>query len=325
MSVLIPTYRRAGLVAETLASVFAQTHRPVELIVVDDGSPDDTPAAVRAWLAEHPDDPAAGWSARLIEQPNAGAPAARNRGFRASTGELIDFFDSDDLLHPGRLAAHAAAFAADPGLEMTWSASGRFRGAPPPPGEWDRAGPFHNAVDALRLAALVNRFPLNTLGPVLRRRLCERVGPWHEPAACWQDWEYGVRLLLADPKRRQVPGVLALERVHDRGRISTPAFVWERSAETCAWVEGVLREAAGRGGNPEAPAALAALADVYSSVALHSLQVGRPDVARRAVRRGAALAATGRRRLRLRFLGGLARLPAAAGRPLAAALHGAPT
>ena len=325
VSVIIPAYRRAGIVAETLDSVFAQTHRPVELIVVDDGSPDETPAAVRAWLAEHPDDPAAGWSARLIEQPNAGAPAARNRGFRESSGELIQFFDSDDVMHPERLARHAAAFAADPSLDLTWSESGRFAGSPPPPGEWGTAGPFRNNVDEQTLPAVVNRFTLDTRGPVLRRRLCERVGPWHEPAACWQDWEYGVRLLLADPVRAKVPGVLALERVHDRGRISVPAFVWERSQDTCEWVETRLRAAVEEHAHPEAPAALAALADVYFSVALKALREGLPGVARRAVRRGTAVAGTGRRRRRLAVLGGLARLPAAAGRPLAAALGGAAT
>ena len=95
VSVIIPAYNRADLIEETLDSVFAQTYRDYEIIVVDDGSTDDT-RAVLAPLA------AAG-KLRYTYQENAGLPAARNTGIRMAAGQYVAFLDSDDLFTPDKL------------------------------------------------------------------------------------------------------------------------------------------------------------------------------------------------------------------------------
>jgi glycosyltransferase involved in cell wall biosynthesis len=92
-SVLIPTYNRAAYLPAALQSVFAQTCRDYELIVVDDGSSDDTPDL----LAQYGD------RLHLIRQPNRGPGAARNRGLAEARGEYAVFLDSDDLLLPWAL------------------------------------------------------------------------------------------------------------------------------------------------------------------------------------------------------------------------------
>lgn len=95
-SVVIPVYNRAGLLAQALASVLAQSERDFEIVVVDDGSGDDPKAAVDA-LA----DP----RIRFLHQDNRGGGAARNTGIREAKGRFIAFLDSDDAFLPGHLAA----------------------------------------------------------------------------------------------------------------------------------------------------------------------------------------------------------------------------
>ncbi len=87
VSVIIPTFNRAGVVTRAIDSVLGQTYRPVEVIVVDDGSTDATPEVLKSY----------GNAIVSVVQDNAGPSAARNRGVRESRGDLIAFLDSDDL------------------------------------------------------------------------------------------------------------------------------------------------------------------------------------------------------------------------------------
>src|SRR5690606_15916458 len=101
VSVVVPTYRHAGLVLETLDSVFAQSHEDVELIVVNDGSPDDTHEVLQPLVQ-------AG-RIRYVQQENSGQGAARNRGLAMATGEFVAFLDDDDLWYPHTLTTLVAA------------------------------------------------------------------------------------------------------------------------------------------------------------------------------------------------------------------------
>lgn len=111
VSVIIPTYNRAVDCRRAVESVLAQSHREVEVIVVDDGSEDATREAIE------------GLDSRVVylRQENAGVVAARNRGLAASQGAFIAFLDSDDLFLPWKLEAQLAVLRFYPQAGMVWT------------------------------------------------------------------------------------------------------------------------------------------------------------------------------------------------------------
>lgn len=111
VSVLIPTYNRAYILGSAIQSVLAQTYRPIEVIVVDDGSTDDTRGVVEGF----------GPDVRYIRQENAGLAAARNAGLAAARGEFVAFQDSDDLWLPWKLQVQVALMRRVPELALIWT------------------------------------------------------------------------------------------------------------------------------------------------------------------------------------------------------------
>lgn len=115
-SVVVPAYNAARTIAATVASALAQTVSDIEVIVVDDGSRDET-AAIVARLADR--DP----RLRLIQQTNAGVSAARNAGIAAARADVIAFLDADDLWPAQHLATHLKILAMTPRLDVSFSAA----------------------------------------------------------------------------------------------------------------------------------------------------------------------------------------------------------
>jgi len=118
VSIIIPTYNRANLLGDALSSVFAQTYRDFEVIVVDDGSTDHTAEVLRP-LAEQ-------GKLKYIRQNNKGASAARNRGIAEAKGNLIAFLDSDDLFDPSKLEIQVNYYQAHPEMGLIHSGFTKF-------------------------------------------------------------------------------------------------------------------------------------------------------------------------------------------------------
>lgn len=108
ISCIVPVYNGARYLGAALESVLAQGWQPLELLVVDDGSTDSTPAIAARF----------GPRLRYLRQARGGPAAARNHGLRQARGELIVFQDADDLWPAGRLTRQADRFAADPQLQI---------------------------------------------------------------------------------------------------------------------------------------------------------------------------------------------------------------
>lgn len=109
ISVVIPCYRQAHFLAQAVQSVLAQQYSPVEVIVIDDGSPDDVETVVRHFP-----------TVTLLRQENLGLAATRNRGLALSRGDFVVFLDADDRLLPDALAVGAQALATHPLCAFVW-------------------------------------------------------------------------------------------------------------------------------------------------------------------------------------------------------------
>lgn len=116
VSVIIPTYNRAALLREALDSVFAQTFADYEVLVVDDGSTDDTAAV----LAEY------GGRVTGLQGGHHGISAARNLGIERAAGQFVAFLDSDDLWQPDKLARHVAFADSHPDAALTYTDAEEF-------------------------------------------------------------------------------------------------------------------------------------------------------------------------------------------------------
>ncbi len=112
VSVIIPTYNRDRFVSDAIESCLAQTHPHCEIIVVDDGSTDDTAALLREGY---------GGRIRTLHQPNQGPGIARNTGIAAANGDFIHFLDADDRLHPRKIEIGLAAFRRRPEVAVIYT------------------------------------------------------------------------------------------------------------------------------------------------------------------------------------------------------------
>jgi glycosyltransferase involved in cell wall biosynthesis len=117
VSVIIPCYNRAGIVCETIDSVLSQTYSHFEIVVIDDGSTDNTREAIAAYDDRR---------VRYFYKQNGGLSAARNSGLEAARGEFIAFLDSDDLWHSWKLRAQIEIFVRHPEVGLIWSDMSTF-------------------------------------------------------------------------------------------------------------------------------------------------------------------------------------------------------
>ncbi len=110
VSVLVPVYKGESFLTRTLQSAFAQTHTELEVIVVNDGSPDNSEAIIKPFLSDS--------RVRYIKQANAGVAAARNTAIKHATGDYFALLDQDDLWHPEKLARQIELFKSNPQLGL---------------------------------------------------------------------------------------------------------------------------------------------------------------------------------------------------------------
>jgi glycosyltransferase involved in cell wall biosynthesis len=191
VSVLIPAYRAGPWVAAAMRSALAQTHPTIEVVVVDDGSPDDTAARAREVAAEHPG------RATVLSVPNRGASAARNLAFAHSRGRYVQYLDADDVLDSGKVAAQVAVLEAGPPALV---ASGRWRRFAAVPG--DRPETVEASYRDLSGVEFLQLFYEQTamMQPgawLTPRELVERAGPWDETLSVNDDGEFFARVVLA--------------------------------------------------------------------------------------------------------------------------------
>src|SRR5262245_54711913 len=126
VSTIIPVFNRPALLREAAASVLAQTYRPIEIIIVDDGSTDNTFESVESLAAEHPS------LLRFLRIPNGGPGAAREAGRLMAEGEFIQYLDSDDLLLPRKFELQVGCLRSHPECDVAYGKTRFYRAGDSP-------------------------------------------------------------------------------------------------------------------------------------------------------------------------------------------------
>jgi glycosyltransferase involved in cell wall biosynthesis len=210
-TVIVTTFNRADLVTKGMDSVWGQSYRPIELIVVVDGATDNTQDVLERWRVARGGD--SQFTTRIVFQENHGISAARNRGLIESRGEFIQLLDDDDLLGPEKLALQLKYMAAHPECDMTYGATFTIGDESRVP---NRSNQPVDRETALRY--LVRTHFFNNNCPVFRRRTCHRAGPWHEGSLIAEDYEYYARLLCLGITFAYVPEAEGFIQPYDGNR-----------------------------------------------------------------------------------------------------------
>lgn len=188
VSIVIPIYNREKLVDRTLNSILRQTYRPLEVILVDNGSTDSSYSICIDFKKKYETDV---FHVLVVNEPKKGANAARNKGLCLATGDYISFYDSDDEMLPERISYVMNIFRQH---------------------EFDLvAFPicFHNENNKFfvkfmrRESTVVNQILTSTLSTqnfIAQTNFIRGIGGWNENLFRWQDWEFGIRIMLKSPR-----------------------------------------------------------------------------------------------------------------------------
>ncbi len=201
VSVVIPAYNGALFIGEALESLLNQSCPADQIIVVNDGSTDETAEILRGYADK----------IQIIDQPNAGVAAARNRGLAAAEGDLVAFLDQDDLLLPDKLRRQVDCLAQHPGAGMLHSgwrlvnAAGR---------KLSDVEPWHD-LPVLDSAGWIRRMPVLFSAMLFRRDWLLRVGGLSERFRQVCDVELIQRLVLAGCESVWLPQITVLYRQHE--------------------------------------------------------------------------------------------------------------
>lgn len=211
VSCIIPVFNGADFLAEAVTSVLAQTYPALEVVIVDDGSTDETPRVAASF----------GERVRYLRQDNAGPAVARNTGLGEARGELVAFLDADDRWHETKLARQAAVLEAQPELDYVvalvqnvWS---------------DAAEAEREQVRDHPRSKPIPGFVTGTL--LARRAVFDRVGGFAPERFHTDATEWFLRARAAGARESVVPEVLLYRRMHDRNRsvemsaVSTEEFL----------------------------------------------------------------------------------------------------
>ena len=211
VSVIIPAYNRAAIIEDALNSVFEQTHRPLELVVIDDSSTDNTVEVVREWIASHRASDST-FEAHVFTQPNKRAPAARNLGTLKSTGDYIQFLDSDDVLYPETIKQKIDAIRQS-GLPYAYCANDFLDSKGQVIGRCGSPWPESNQ-------GAIATYLFHTSGPLIPRSAFDAVGLWDESLVATDEIELFGRLKIHLGRGAYLPEFGHAQRDHEGDRVS---------------------------------------------------------------------------------------------------------
>jgi glycosyltransferase involved in cell wall biosynthesis len=202
VSIVIPSYKQAHFLPEAIESCLAQTYPHIEIIVVDDGSPDDVKAVTDRYTDQ---------SVQYIRQENKGLSGARNTGAAHAKGAFLNFLDADDLLKPDFIARCMQVFEADPALmgvytpwetlvtDPKWAITKKYAAVPP-------EGMLKQLLNGLAVAQMN--------GLLMRTEIYRRIGGFRPASAGKDDWLFWFTLYALKAPLYYIPEPLVVYRRH---------------------------------------------------------------------------------------------------------------
>ncbi|MDH4232122.1 MAG: glycosyltransferase family 2 protein [Nitrospirota bacterium] len=193
VSVIIPVYNGEKYLAEAVESVLAQIYRPLEIIVIDDGSSDRSADVVRGFSE----------TVRYYYQPNSGSGAARNAGVQKARGGFLAFLDADDLWVREKLSLQVPALEADPGMDMVFGHVSQF------------FSPDLEQTMRKKVACPDGKLPGYHVGTLLiRRETFLSAGLFNPGLQCGEFLDWSFRAKEKGLKELLLPDVLMKRRIH---------------------------------------------------------------------------------------------------------------
>ncbi len=219
VSIVIPTHNRAELLLELLSSIRDQSHRPVEVVVVDDASTDHTDQVIECFAKEICSDTGIVVTGSIMRK--SGAQAARNEGIRLARGEALMFVDSDDIFAPQGLADLVCVLEQQPALAYAFGKVA-ITGATIDldPTAW--RGVVGERFDGT--SAGLAGYHWHTMGALYRRECLESVGKWNVDLTGSQDWEFQARVKMFGGEGAFVDCLVGYWRQHANARVGTSSF-----------------------------------------------------------------------------------------------------
>jgi glycosyltransferase involved in cell wall biosynthesis len=196
VSCIIPVYNGERFIAAAVESILGQTHSPIDLIVVDDGSTDGTRGALEPFSGR----------LRVIAQSNAGHAVARNAGIRQSSGEFVAFLDADDLWHRDKLERQLRRLTEHQELGVSFSHLLNFSGNPPP------------ADRNLSSGTAGSKPGYTSVTMLARRPLFDTIGLFDETLRHGNDRDWLLRAAEQGVQIDLLPDILVYRRLHDANR-----------------------------------------------------------------------------------------------------------
>ena len=186
VSIIMPAYNVAPYIASAVRSALVQTFSDFELIVVDDGSKDNTAEIVKSLMRED-------GRVRLVQQANRGLAGARNTALRAARGDMFALLDSDDMWEPEFLAAQLAILEARPDVDIVTGNGWYLEG----PRHGELARPYPDPRPDPVLASIIGDEWSVFIMSVMRRRVYTAIGPYDEEMRSNEDYDFWLRAAVA--------------------------------------------------------------------------------------------------------------------------------
>ena len=184
VSIIVPVFNRAHTLSRLFASLLAQQHRPLEIILVDNNSTDTSLSVCQEFAQANASEE---FAVHVVQESTPGAAAARNCGLHRASGEWVSFFDSDDEMSPDFISSMLAALCKCPTADF---AVARTRMVFEDGTEQVRGG-----LEGLTLPSHILSAALSTQSFLARTAFMKRIGGWCAELRFWDDYELGIRML----------------------------------------------------------------------------------------------------------------------------------